>query len=192
MHMHLVMFQILDRQAFNQVGEEFVPSGPKFPPDANEVGWKDTARSNPQMITRVIARFEDYAGKFAYHCHILEHEDQEMMRQYWTVEPLSLALDKTDVSWSSQPGATGYDVLQGDLAVLRSSGGDFAAATEQCVSSNQPGTSAAIAGPLLPGEALWYLVRAVNVGGQGTYDTGVPSQLGQRDAEILASGLDCP
>ena len=102
MHLHLVMFQILDRQAFEIVGEDFVPTGPKFPPAANEAGWKDTAQADPQMITRVIARFEDYPGKFAYHCHILEHEDNDMMRQYWTVEPLSLALDQSDVSWSSR------------------------------------------------------------------------------------------
>ena len=60
------------------------------------------------------------------------------------------------------------------------------------MSSNQSGTSAAIGGPILPGEAFWYLVRAVNVGGTGTYDSGVTSQQGLRDAEIQASGLDCP
>jgi len=40
----------------------------------------------PSTITRVIARFEDYAGLFAYHCHILEHEDHEMMRQMRVVD----------------------------------------------------------------------------------------------------------
>src|SRR4029434_1988638 len=38
------------------------------------------------QITRVIARFEDYAGLFPYHCHILEHEDHEMMRQFRVIE----------------------------------------------------------------------------------------------------------
>lgn|GEM_PF-2997741 len=43
-------------------------------------------RSNPQEITRVIARFEDYTGRFPYHCHILEHKDHEMMRQFEVVD----------------------------------------------------------------------------------------------------------
>jgi cysteine-rich repeat protein len=39
----------------------------------------------PNEILRVIVRFDDYKGKYAYHCHILEHEDHEMMRQFQTV-----------------------------------------------------------------------------------------------------------
>jgi cysteine-rich repeat protein len=84
--MHLVMFQVLDRQPFDVVAGEIVPSGPWLPPPPEEAGWKDTVQAGPGEITRVIARFEDYTGKFAYHCHILEHEDHEMMRQFQTVE----------------------------------------------------------------------------------------------------------
>jgi hypothetical protein len=36
----------------------------------------------PNQITRVIARFQDFTGRYAFHCHILEHEDHEMMRQF--------------------------------------------------------------------------------------------------------------
>ncbi len=82
MHMHLVMFQVLDRQPFMEVGGSIVPTGPPVPPTPEEAGWKDTVQSHPFEITRVIARFEDYTGLFAYHCHILEHEDHEMMRQF--------------------------------------------------------------------------------------------------------------
>jgi hypothetical protein len=39
----------------------------------------------PGEILRVIARFDDYTGPYAYHCHILEHEDHEMMRQFYVV-----------------------------------------------------------------------------------------------------------
>ena len=85
MHMHLVMFQVLDRQDFTMVGNDVVPTGPKFPPRPGESGWKDTVDSPPFQITRVIARFERYSGRFAYHCHILEHEDHEMMRQFEAV-----------------------------------------------------------------------------------------------------------
>jgi spore coat protein A len=86
MHMHLVMFQILDRQAFVMQGDSVVTVGPPIPPDPWEAGWKDTAPVNPQEILRVIARFDDYLGRYAYHCHILEHEDHEMMRQFEVVE----------------------------------------------------------------------------------------------------------
>jgi cysteine-rich repeat protein len=85
MHMHLVMFQVLDRQAFEEVGGNVVPIGSPVPPPAHEAGWKDTVQVGPNEILRVIARFESFAGRFPYHCHILEHEDNEMMRQFETV-----------------------------------------------------------------------------------------------------------
>lgn len=85
MHMHLVMFQVLDRQPFTLAGDTVVPVGSPSPPAAWEAGWKDTVQVGPNDLVRVIARFEDFKGKFAYHCHILEHEDHEMMRQFQTV-----------------------------------------------------------------------------------------------------------
>jgi spore coat protein A len=85
MHMHLVMFQIIDRQPFTLVGDSIVPSGPPVPPSPHESGWKDTAPALPNEILRVIARFDDYAGRYPYHCHLLEHEDNEMMRQFQVV-----------------------------------------------------------------------------------------------------------
>jgi spore coat protein A, manganese oxidase len=85
MHMHLVMFQVLDRQDFDYIEGQVVPTGPRIPPAAGEQGWKDTVRCDPHQITRVIARFEDYTGRYQYHCHILEHEEHEMMRQFQVV-----------------------------------------------------------------------------------------------------------
>ena len=85
-HLHLVRFQILDRRAFNvyryQLNGEFVYDGPALPPDPNEGGWKDTVRAFPEMVTRIIVRFEGYTGRYVWHCHILEHEDNDMMRPY--------------------------------------------------------------------------------------------------------------
>ncbi len=86
MHMHLVMFQVLDRQDFDMIGGQIVPVGVPLPPAPNEVGWKDTAMVHPNQITRVIAHFDGYLGLYPYHCHILEHEDHEMMRQFRVVE----------------------------------------------------------------------------------------------------------
>lgn len=85
MHMHLVMYQVLDRQPFEIVLDEVVTTGPAVPPTATESGWKDTVQVAPFEIVRVIARFENYTGLFPYHCHILEHEDHEMMRQFEAV-----------------------------------------------------------------------------------------------------------
>ncbi len=82
LHVHLVQFQVLDRQAFTIVGGNVVPNGPRIQPMAEEQGWKDTVQAAPLQITRIIAKFDGYAGNFPMHCHILEHEDHEMMRQF--------------------------------------------------------------------------------------------------------------
>ena len=87
MHMHLVKFQVLDRQPFVLVDGVVQPTGPAVQPDSTELGWKDTAPVQPMEIMRVIARFEDYTGNYAYHCHILEHAEHEMMRQFQVVDP---------------------------------------------------------------------------------------------------------
>jgi spore coat protein A len=92
MHMHLVFFQVLDRQTFDEVGGLVVPTGSPVPPPIEEQGWKDTVRVDPGEIVRVIARFEDYEGLFPYHCHILEHEDHEMMRQFQVVPEPSVLI----------------------------------------------------------------------------------------------------
>jgi len=85
-HIHLVNFQILDRQPFDvdyykETGR-ILTTGPAVLPELNERGWKDTVRANPGEITRIIMRFLPYAGLYPWHCHILEHEDHEMMLPY--------------------------------------------------------------------------------------------------------------
>ncbi|MDH3520476.1 MAG: multicopper oxidase domain-containing protein, partial [Myxococcales bacterium] len=93
MHMHLVMFQVLDRQFFEDQAGSIVPIGSPVPPAPHEAGWKDTVQVAPNEMVRVIARFEDYTGLFPYHCHILEHEDHEMMREFQVVpEPSEILL----------------------------------------------------------------------------------------------------
>jgi spore coat protein A len=85
-HLHLVRFQILDRRNFDVsaywIKGEVKYTGPAQPPDPSEAGWKDTVRADPGMVTRIIARFEGFPGRYVWHCHILEHEDNEMMRPY--------------------------------------------------------------------------------------------------------------
>ncbi len=96
MHLHMKMFQVLDRTPFTVVDGEVVPGTPQ-PPLPEELGWKDTIQVHPNEIVRVIKRFEDYTGLFPYHCHILEHEDQEMMRQFQTIQCGNGDLEPTEV-----------------------------------------------------------------------------------------------
>jgi spore coat protein A, manganese oxidase len=85
-HLHLVRFQILDRRRFDtfayQNRDTLRYTGAATSPEPHEAGWKDTVRADPGMITRIIVPFEGYTGRYVWHCHILEHEDNEMMRPY--------------------------------------------------------------------------------------------------------------
>jgi spore coat protein A len=85
-HLHLVRFQVLNRQHFHV--PDYVQFGklsgllPPIPPDPGEAGWKDTVQVYPATITRIIVRFDGYAGRYLWHCHILEHEANDMMRPF--------------------------------------------------------------------------------------------------------------
>jgi FtsP/CotA-like multicopper oxidase with cupredoxin domain len=86
-HIHLVQFQVVGRQQL-ETDEEGMATQPAMlipgterPPEAWETGFKDTVVAFPGEVTRVQARF-DLAGLYVWHCHIVEHEDNEMMRPY--------------------------------------------------------------------------------------------------------------
>jgi spore coat protein A len=105
-HMHLVDFEVVEREQFRytagsgvkqlvaslrgfqaggQAGIEppgIVLTGKPCPVDKNEQGFKDTVRVGPMTVTRLVVKFDSYTGRYIYHCHILEHEDMEMMRPY--------------------------------------------------------------------------------------------------------------
>jgi len=76
-HLHLVKFEVVNRQI---IGGDLQPSVP------TEAGWKDTVIAYPGEVTRVKAKF-DIAGLYVWHCHILSHEDNEMMVPYCVVDP---------------------------------------------------------------------------------------------------------
>lgn len=87
-HLHMVHLQLLNRQKFSASVdmETGKPSnirllGPPNLPGPDEAGWKDTYVMYPGEVTRVIANF-DLAGQYVWHCHILSHEDHEMMRPF--------------------------------------------------------------------------------------------------------------
>ena len=89
MHLHLVQFQILERRGFDygtfvrQGKLQFV--GTPRPPAPNEAGWKDTAIVNPHDVLTILVRFEGFTGRYVYHCHMAEHEDNDMMRPFEVV-----------------------------------------------------------------------------------------------------------
>jgi FtsP/CotA-like multicopper oxidase with cupredoxin domain len=76
-HIHQVQFEVVGREPF-EGGTSIAGSNDPLP---SETGPKDTVISYPGEITRVKARF-DIPGLFVWHCHIVEHEDNEMMRPY--------------------------------------------------------------------------------------------------------------
>jgi FtsP/CotA-like multicopper oxidase with cupredoxin domain len=86
MHVHEVTFEVVNRQALvaNEDGETVPPArldGDPRPPEAWENGLKDTVIAYPGEVTRIRAKFNT-PGQFVWHCHIVEHEDNEMMRPY--------------------------------------------------------------------------------------------------------------
>jgi spore coat protein A len=103
MHTHLVTFQVIGRTPFdvgpyeeafegpNGVAGGHDPSpfatGPEEPPDPTERGFKDTVKANPGYFTRIRAKFDLPTGvmapqSYVHHCHIVEHEDNDMMRPF--------------------------------------------------------------------------------------------------------------
>lgn len=101
------------------------------------------------------------------------------------------AQDATTWTWQPVPQVAGYDVVSGDLGLLRSSGGDFMASTTDCVANDQVATTFVhSAVPALDG-GHFFLVRGQNCSGSGTYDPGSPSQVGSRDAEVDAAPIAC-
>lgn len=98
MHFHLVNVQLINRQAFqvsslsNTKGGVNL-TGPATPAEANETGWKETVMMFPGTVTRIIMRFDlpsvpftvpasprTTGNEYVWHCHILEHEEHDMMR----------------------------------------------------------------------------------------------------------------
>jgi hypothetical protein len=108
----------------------------------------------------------------------------------------SLVVDKSSsgtgaatLSWSTLPFASNYDVQEGSLDALASTG-SFQSSAQQCAGDKLAATSLTVTGDPAPGSGFWYLVRGDDCGGNGTYDDG--SQSGSRDPGIASSGHACP
>jgi spore coat protein A, manganese oxidase len=106
MHLHLVTFQVVGRTPFDvdgyqdaYGGDDGVPggidpapfvTGPMIPAGPDELGFKDTVKANPGYVTTIRARFDLPTGvsapqRYVHHCHIVEHEDNDMMQPYEVV-----------------------------------------------------------------------------------------------------------
>jgi FtsP/CotA-like multicopper oxidase with cupredoxin domain len=85
MHIHEVAFEVVNRQEIfvdeSATTVRVVAGSLPMPPEPWETGFKDTVIAYPGMVTRVRIRFNT-AGQYVWHCHIVEHEDNEMMRPY--------------------------------------------------------------------------------------------------------------
>ena len=87
MHIHEVTFEVVNRQALaldETTGAPLEPLtaiGPQLAPEPSESGFKDTVTAYPGHVTRVRSQFRS-PGQFVWHCHIVEHEDNEMMRPF--------------------------------------------------------------------------------------------------------------
>ena len=101
-HFHLVNVQVLSRQAFAVNKYNGTPTyvQPLRPPNPDERGWKETVKMHPGDVTRVVMKFQltpilksdgitvvptppsprTGGNEFVWHCHILEHEEHDMMR----------------------------------------------------------------------------------------------------------------
>jgi spore coat protein A len=95
-HMHLTNAQVIGRRKFKVGSYNGTPqfTGPMRKPDDNEMGWKETIRMQPGDMTELIMRFDLPGGpagvtvpqspmgghEYVWHCHILEHEEHDMMR----------------------------------------------------------------------------------------------------------------
>ncbi len=116
--------------------------------------------------------------------------------------PLGVAIDPRDVdlrverealTWAPLPATISYDVVRGDLGILRATGGDFAQATTECAAENEQGLSVAANEEPAPDQAVWYLVRGTWLGvtTPGSWNACTTHQAASRDVGINTSGAGC-
>ena len=78
MHVHGLQFRVVGREVSPGFAEDYATISAGHV----DAGWKDTVLVMPGERVRVLLHFEDHAGLFLYHCHMLEHEDAGLMRNY--------------------------------------------------------------------------------------------------------------
>ncbi len=108
------------------------------------------------------------------------------------VSGLRIFANGRTLQWSQEPIGTAYDVVRGNLGLLRASHGDFTTSLLACAANDSPTTQADSPDTPSGGAGFYYLVRAVRGAQSGTYDETGAGQAGPRDAKIAASSVACP
>ena len=169
----------LDADGFGNPGQVDCPLGPQ--PDCNDIN----AGVHPGAV--------ELCDGFDNDCNLVT-DDVPPIGPVDTLTEGHPSSTEVQFFWTHLGDDYRYDILRGDLGTLRSTGGDYAAATEACVIDDIPhgyAVSFNSGGPAV-GSGYWFLIRATCGGVAGTYDSLSPGQVGSRDAEIDASGLACP
>ncbi|WP_431946080.1 multicopper oxidase family protein [Actinacidiphila sp. bgisy167] len=112
MHIHLMNFQVLERHAVDgttfdtALGGTTAPIAVKspLPVATSESGWKDTVNLTPNSMVTVAGQFGRETGRFMYHCHILDHEDEGMMRPFVVMPAPVLTLQNMMLKMMNNPG----------------------------------------------------------------------------------------
>jgi len=116
-HLHLVQFQVINREVWDSNSPNYDPNNPNigytYGPYPYETGWKDTVVVYPGEIARIKAKF-DIVGLYVWHCHILEHEDNEMMRPYF-VRPCDLL---GDLNWDGVVNQVDFFIFRNNYGTM--------------------------------------------------------------------------
>jgi len=106
-----------------------------------------------------------------------------------------LEMDYQGLKWPEMEGAIGYDVVRGDIGILKGTLGEYELAIAECVADDWQSTSLPYTQEPLPGEAFFYLMRPVRAGGPRSYDAyefGASRQFASRDPGIGQAFDNCP
>lgn len=103
-----------------------------------------------------------------------------------------MRVDGVSVSWDAEPVADGHDVVWGSLRELSDSLGNFAVVVAGCLANDIAGYMLPFAADPAPGDGFFFLLRDVEGGITGSFDSGSPSQVASRDDSIEASPSACP
>lgn len=169
MHLHQVAFKVINRQLIdpksfvpptdNILTQVFTPATYTVAPgslpivtDPWDDGWKDTVATPPGYVTRVWAKF-DIPGEYVWHCHILSHEEHDMMRNFIVTDAAFSAPAPASITVSPVTAAGLYTVnwvgtaIPGVIYTLEESIDNFATAGVLVYTGAAPSFTPAVAKP---------------------------------------------
>lgn len=142
---------------------------PRMPPDLAELGGGNLVIEGECTLCMAPAAFFRIEGTLTS-----------------LTEPVRVSVDRDMLWWDGPAGASGYDVIHGDMSTLTEAG--FAAATESCLANDLAGVNLPLGVTPTPGELIWFAVRD----DERSWDSFGLAQMGERDEGVAASGGGCP